>query len=226
MAAHVRSGCPCGPEYASFSQGPSMSIPVRVGPLLDDLLSPDSSILRFIAVRNDVAKEDGDPAQGRAAATGLKTTILDFRGRAGWRQPAGRITSRAVRDSCAFGNGMSTRIGEGIGLLNGVRKSSDFWWPESGPNPPYTTHTCLHRAKALTGLARRRGEEEGRGGSVGASFTGARLVGVACSRGRGGSKGARRRAHVAGSLAHRRFHRDTGRALMRGIGPGVNWRYT
>ncbi len=78
MAAHVRSGCPWGPEYAYFSQRPSKSIPVRVGPLIDDLLSPDSSILRFIAVRNDVAKEDGAPAQGRAAATGLKTTILDF----------------------------------------------------------------------------------------------------------------------------------------------------
>jgi hypothetical protein len=67
-----------------FSQRPSKSIPVRVGSLIDDLLSPDSSILRFIAVRNDVAKEDGDPAQGRAAATDLKATILDFRRRAGW----------------------------------------------------------------------------------------------------------------------------------------------
>jgi hypothetical protein len=70
-------------EY--FWRRPSSSIPTRVGVLVDDLLRDQSAILRFIAVRNDVAKEDGDPARGRVATADLKRIVAEFRGRAGWK---------------------------------------------------------------------------------------------------------------------------------------------
>jgi hypothetical protein len=70
---------------AYFVNRPSNSIPVRIGPIIDDLVQPQSTILRFIAVRNDVAKEDGDPEQSRAAARELKVLVKEFRRRAGWK---------------------------------------------------------------------------------------------------------------------------------------------
>lgn len=70
---------------AHFAKRPPGSFPVTIGVILDDLVRDESTILRFIAVRNDIVKEDGDPAGGRAVTVPLKALVQEFRRRARWK---------------------------------------------------------------------------------------------------------------------------------------------
>lgn len=70
---------------AHFANRPPGSFPVTVGVILDDLVREESAILRFVAVRNDIVKEDGDPAKGRAVTVALKALVQEFRRRARWK---------------------------------------------------------------------------------------------------------------------------------------------
>ena len=69
----------------TFASRPANAVPVRLGPLVDDLLRRPSTIHSFIRARNEIAKEDGDAAQGRMVSADLKALVLDFRARAGWK---------------------------------------------------------------------------------------------------------------------------------------------
>jgi len=64
-------------EY--FASRSVTTVPLLVRSLVQDLVAGDSAILSFITVRNEIAKQGGDPSRGRPAAARLRRLIEDFR---------------------------------------------------------------------------------------------------------------------------------------------------
>jgi len=59
-------------------------LPEELQPILRDVTRNDSSILQFISVRNEIAKEGHEPRLARAPMQKLRRLVSEFRKNAGW----------------------------------------------------------------------------------------------------------------------------------------------
>lgn len=60
-------------------------LPLEVKPILDDLARRDSRILEFITLRNEIAKEGGEPQNAKVAMRKLRDLVATLREKAGWQ---------------------------------------------------------------------------------------------------------------------------------------------
>lgn len=68
----------------AYRRRPLDALPRRLRTLVADLVGSDSRILSFITVRNQIAKEDGDPHAAKAAIVRLNGLLEEHRRSAGW----------------------------------------------------------------------------------------------------------------------------------------------
>lgn len=59
-------------------------LPKELQPILRDVARKDSSILQFISIRNEIAKEGHEPGLARVPIQKLRRLVSEFRKSAGW----------------------------------------------------------------------------------------------------------------------------------------------